>query len=533
MTEDETMIRRARRSAVLGAVLLVAVPACARQVADPVQIDRLRAHVYFLAADEMGGRAVGTDESRVAANYVASHFMGLGVNPAGDNGTYFQNFALTTGRLDERDTRLVARVGDVEHRFELGRELGYPQQSTRAAEVSGALVFAGYGVDAPEYGYNDFSSVDLSGKIAMVLTHEPQESDPGSPFKGKWHTMHAYSWYKFEQVRRAGAAGIVLVDERPHRPARVPGGPAGSHRASPLLVALPGALWDLPIFTITEEAANDLLRPSGRTIFELQEQIDRTGRPASFEVPDTTVSMRKALEGGEPIQARNVVGLLEGSDPELRDEFVVITAHYDHVGVVDGRVHPGADDNATGTAAVLEIAEAYARGGLRPRRSLLFVLFDAEEHGLLGAFHYVAHPVVPISKTVADLNIDMIGRDEDSPTWMPAAADNRNRVNVVGTLYSPDLRRAIESGNSAIGLELDYKTDADDREAWFSRSDHFAFATKSVPQVLFNTGEHGDYHTEHDTWDRVNFSKMARIVRLALATSAELADGNERPRFTP
>ena len=243
--------------------------------------------------------------------------------------------------------------------------------------------------------------------------------------------------------------------------------------------------------------------------------------------------MRKALEGGEPIQARNVVGLLEGSDPELRDEFVVITAHYDHVGVVDGRVHPGADDNATGTAAVLEIAEAYARGGLRPRRSLLFVLFDAEEHGLLGAFHYVAHPVVPISKTVADLNIDMIGRDEDSPTWMPAAADNRNRVNVVGTLYSPDLRRAIESGNSAIGLELDYKTDADDREAWFSRSDHFAFATKSVPQVLFNTGEHGDYHTEHDTWDRVNFSKMARIVRLALATSAELADGNERPRFTP
>ena len=161
----------------------------------------------------------------------------------------------------------------------------------------------------------------------------------------------------------------------------------------------------------------------------------------------------------------------------------------------------------------------------------MFLVFEAEEDGLLGAFHYVANPIVPLDKTVAVLNMDMIGRDEDSPTWNTRAADNVNGVNLIGTLYSPDMRKVVEAENRAIGLKLDYKTDADDREGWFSRSDHYPFAVKGVPVAFFNTGEHPDYHTANDTWDRINYPKMEKIVRLVYLSTRSLANSPSRPRF--
>ena len=161
----------------------------------------------------------------------------------------------------------------------------------------------------------------------------------------------------------------------------------------------------------------------------------------------------------------------------------------------------------------------------------MFLVFEAEEDGLLGAFHYIANPIVPLDKTVAVLNMDMIGRDEDSPTWNTRAADNVNGVNLIGTLYSPDMRKVVEAENRAIGLKLDYKTDADDREGWFSRSDHYPFAVKGVPIAFFNTGEHPDYHTANDTWDRINYPKMEKIVRLVYLSTRSLANSPSRPRF--
>ena len=161
----------------------------------------------------------------------------------------------------------------------------------------------------------------------------------------------------------------------------------------------------------------------------------------------------------------------------------------------------------------------------------MFLVFEAEEDFLQGAFHYVDHPIVPLDRTVAVLNMDMIGRDEDSASWNTRAEDNRNGVNLVGTLYSPDLRRVIEAQNRSISLNLDFKTDTDDRETWFTRSDHYPFAIRGVPMVLFNTGEHPDYHTANDTWDRINYPKMEKIVRLVYLTASDLAGGGDRPRF--
>ena len=180
----------------------------------------------------------------------------------------------------------------------------------------------------------------------------------------------------------------------------------------------------------------------------------------------------------------------------------------------------------------MEIAKAFVAGNVRPRRSVLFMVFEAEEQGLLGAFYYLDHPVLPLAKTIAVLNMDMIGRDEESLTWNTRASENVNGLNVIGTLYNPELRRIIDTQNQKTGLKLDYKTDADDKEGWFARSDHYPFATKSIPMVLFNTGEHPDYHTENDTWDRINYEKMVRITRLVFLSAAEVANAGLKPRFT-
>jgi Zn-dependent M28 family amino/carboxypeptidase len=279
--------------------------------------------------------------------------------------------------------------------------------------------------------------------------------------------------------------------------------------------------------------ADQLLAVAHETVESLQTGIDRTLRPHSFVIPGTIVTMKRSFTKRQLWPARNVLAVFEGSDPSLKNQFVVVSAHYDHGGVIGDRIYPGADDNASGTVAVLEIARAFVRGGIRPRRSILFIVFDAEERGVLGSGFYITHPVVSLENTVADLNMDMIGRDEESRTWNTTPEQNRQRVNIVGTLYNPELRSVIEAENRYTGLELDYKTDTQDPDRWFARSDHFLFAMKSIPMALFNTGENADYHTENDTWDKINYPKMTKIIQLVFRTSVAVANRNDRIKFTP
>jgi hypothetical protein len=532
MTANPRITRRALPSA-LG--LMLSVAAVAQRPVDLIQTSNIKAEMFFLSADEMAGRKTASHDAQIAANYIASEFLRFGLKPMGDGGTYFQNFDLVTAWPDKQDMALIARRNGVEKSYQLDHDFDFSDliESNNPATVTGPLVFLGYGVNAPEYGYNDFSGIDLHGKIALVLTHEPQESEPNSRFKGKWNTIHAYDVYKYEQIRKAGAAGLLIVREStPHRPTDNPSAPHDWSMPTPL-IALAGSMWDLPIFGITEATANELLANSGKTIATLQKSIDQSFRPQSFPVPGVEITMKKALKDREVVRARNVIALLEGSDPKLKDEYVVISGHYDHMGIVQGRIYRGADDNASGTIGVLESARAYTQGSVRPRRSILLIAFDAEEAAMLGSAYFAENPVLPLDKAAADLNMDMIGRDEETPTWKLDPDQTRKSVNLVGTLYSPDLRRTIEKNNQSIGLQLDFKTDTNDPEEWFDRSDHIIFATKSVPMVLFNTGEHRDYHTENDTWDKINYPKLEKIIRLVFLSSVDVANSDIRPRFTP
>jgi Peptidase family M28 len=505
---------------------------------DTIRADALKGHIFFLASDAMAGRDSMSHEGRIAADYIAGFFYRAGLQPVGDNNTFFQNFPMAEARIDREKTRLAARVvsktgGSLDRDYVFGLDFTMPRQGNVDISVSAPLVFAGYGITAPEYDYDDFKGVDVAGKVIMILTHEPQETDPRSRFKGAWNTVHAYNWWKPEVARQHGTAAILLVQDRvSHRPQRTASGPTNAQvRTDRGQHTLTSPFWDTPVFSVTRRVADELLAPSGRTIDQLQDAIDRAGTPQSMAVTGVNIDLRRAIKDRQVVQTRNVVGVVEGSDPVLKNEYVLVTGHYDHVGQKDQFIFHGADDNASACAAVIAMAEALTSTKERPKRSVMFLVFEAEEDGLLGAFHYVDHPIVPLDRTVAVLNMDMIGRDEDSPTWSTHAADNRNGVNVVGTLYNPDLRKVIEAENQRIGLTLDYKTDKDDREGWFSRSDHYPFAIKSVPMVLFNTGEHPDYHTANDTWDRINYPKIEKITRLVYLSAWNLANAANRPRF--
>ncbi len=495
----------------------------------------LKGHIYFLASDEMGGRDSLSHEGRIAAEYIAAFYHRAGLKPAGENNTFFQNFPMVEASLDREHSYLRAKIGPSTSRdFAMGPDFSLSRQGSADVEVTAPLVFAGYGIAAPEYNYDDFKPVDVRGKVVVVLNHEPQEHDAASRFKGKYNTVHAFNWWKPEVIRQHGAAGILIVQEKvPDRTRpRTPSGPTNAQiRTDRPAHTLTSPYLDLPFFTISREVADTLLAPSGRTIDELQDQIDKTGQPHSMAIPDVTVSMRRAIKDRTIVQTRNVAGVLEGSDPKLKDEYVLVTGHYDHVGQKGPFIYHGADDNASACAAVIAVAEAFRAAGAAPKRSLMFLIFEAEEDGLLGAWHYVNHPLVPLAQTAAVLNSDMIGRDEDDPQWNTHGDDNRNQVNVVGTLYNPDIRRVIEAQNRAVGLKLDYKTDSDDPEGWFSRSDHYPFAVKGVPMVMFNTGEHPDYHTANDTWDRINYPKIEKIARLIYLSAKDVANSAARPKF--
>lgn len=521
---------------------LLAQLALAQQGGDSVQraaqlIDqsRLRAEMHFIASRDMKGRNAGSPEGKIAAGYIAGQFGILGLKPVGDNGSYFQNFQIVRAKIDPQNTRLEATVGSASKDYLYGvdfNDASMPQHNT-PFNVTAPVVFAGYGIDAPEYHYDDFKGVDVRGKIVLVLSREPQASNPKSVFKGTWDTIYSYNWYKIQQIQKAGALGILEVTGHSRRPPRLESGPPD--------YTLPGQLkyggslttdrWDLPGFTISPEVADELLKPSGKTIADLQSSIDQNFKTDSFEIPNLKVTIQTAYSQEDVLQCRNVAGLLEGSDPQLKSQVVVLSGHYDHGGELAGRIYPGADDNASATIAVMEIARAFVRGNIHPRRSLLFIVFDAEERGLLGSWYYVDHPLLPLADTDAVLNMDMIGRDENTPTWQVPPSTALNSVNLVGTPYVPDLQRTIEAENAETHLYLDYKTDSDDREGWFARSDHFPFDTKSVPAILFTTGEQADYHTENDVWNTLDYPKYTRIVRLVFLTAAEVSNMEGRIHF--
>lgn len=485
-----------------------ALPAAVERAAQSITLDDVRRRVHVLADDSMKGRDTPSPELEQTAAYVAAEFRRFGLRPGGDSGTFIQRYAITRKVLDTATSVLVAggaRTGTLR----LGRDVAaLPFLPIPGADVSGpVLVLAGTTTDTAQR----FGGQDVRG--AWIVA--PATAGPQGP------AGLGADWASLRAAIRAGARGVIFVSDRPDSVwTRMT---ARMTRPSHALESAGPQQSEGVLLELRDAAARELLgvdaallrRTTGRTVQRLE---------------GVTLTLRPHFTVLSRITAPNTVGILEGSDPTLRNEYVLFSAHMDHVGVAaNGRCQArggdsicnGADDDASGTVAVIELAEAFAQLQPRPRRSMIFLTVSGEERGLWGSSYFADHPPLPMSQVVADVNMDMVGRN-----WT-------DTIVVIGRRHS-DLGATLERVNAA-HPELNMRAIDDiwPQENFYRRSDHYNFALKGVPILFFFNGTHPDYHQVSDQPDKIDAEKEARIARLVYYLGYEVAQASERPKWDP
>ena len=516
-----------------------AVPANLATGFNDIREDTLRADLTFLASDALQGRMSLQTGDDVAIQWIASEFAKAGLQPAA-NGSFRQPVELIEYHGDREHSYVALKRSGSEQQWKFPDAFGGYRSDV---DVTADVVFAGFGITAPELHYDDYLGIDARGKIVLIFDHEPQETDPTSIFNGTGNTRYATGRVKILNAQAHGAVGVLIVAEpnRKHpsnqeRVARIGG---GGGRSVPIpSQALADDALHTPAATISDAVAKELFATSGADPSELQAAIDRDLKPQSRALPDTQVTLHNRNASVSSGTTYNVAGLLEGSDPQLKAETILFSGHHDHNGISGTDIWHGADDNGSGTVGVIALAHALAANaarGEKPKRSLLFVVYAAEERGLLGSFYMAAHPLRPLETTRAVINFDMIGRNEtesdQTKGLIDIPADTTNRLNLIGASYSPDYNRTVEQENKYVKLDLDYRFDRDYALNIFFRSDQFPFVLHNIPAFWWFTGFHPDYHHTTDTADKINYVKMAKILRLAYLTGYKFATEATPPKF--
>ena len=484
------------------------------QTGGPFSAQEFLEPIKFLASDPLQGRGDGTKELDRAGNYIADHFRKFGLQPGGDHGKYLQPFDLIVGAKLGRKNVAVFKQGEYSEKLDLQKTF-VPLSFSASASIEAPLVFAGYGITAPEYHYDDYQGLDVSGRIVIVLRHEPQENDEHSIFAGRQLTSHSEIANKATNAKNHGAKAVVLVSDLGNHPGQ------GDELLRLDEVSGPQEM-TIPVIQVTADTVNGWLKPSGHTLEDLRQAIDKD---LSNHSTVLEASARLALTVQiERIHRRaaNVIAELPGSAPSLADQYIVVGAHYDHLGLGEhdslaplqrGQIHHGADDNASGTSGVLELADALAHAKERPRHSFVFICFAGEELGLLGSAYYSDHATFPLKRTIAMINMDMIGRVSN------------NRVYVGGTGTSPDFQKLVEDANSSTKFAMSYTASG------YGASDHTSFTVHEVPVLFFFSGLHSDYHKPSDTWDKIDAANGARVVELVWNVVHGLDALNDKPQY--
>jgi hypothetical protein len=505
---------------------------------ESIKASNLRADLTFLASDALEGRMSLERGSEVAIQWIAAEFTKAGLKPlVGDS--FLQPVPLVEYKPDRDQTFLKLRVHGVDEILHAPDATGnYPNDGI----YKGSVVFAGFGITAPELHYDDYAGIDARGKVVLVFNHEPQEDDENSVFNGKGNTRYANARAKMMIARRHGAVALLIAPDPNHKPGHERGpldSGQGGRGAVPRTPRPTQAIADedsIPVFNVSAKVADALLAATGKTASELQSQIDSKLTPVSAALGDDEAELHVVSAMRKRQLSYNVVGMVEGSDPRLKAETILFSAHYDHDGMaINGAIYHGADDNGSGTVGIVALAQAFAMNPVKPKRSLVFAVFAAEERGLLGAYYYAAHPLRPLETTRAQINFDMIGRNEaDSAQThglIDIASDTSNEVNIIGTKYSPDYRAAVVRSNELVGLHLSYKWDEDTVLSVLFRSDQYPMLMHDVPAMWWFTGFHPDYHQVTDTADKINYAKMEKILKLAYVTGFDFGDAANPPKF--
>jgi Peptidase family M28/PDZ domain len=560
-------------AALLLALPIAPLPGADLDVKTAAVVSRLTTDLKYLASDDLEGRGVGTKGLDKAAEYVREQFEKAGLDVTRVNGGAYHKFTMTTGtKLGKSNT--LAFVGKGGKTISLKYDVDFRTCSfARSGKFDGGIVFLGYGVDAPDLDYSDYDGVDLEGKVAVIMRRTPQQGNPHSTFglrdnRGRYGALIR----KYREAFSRGATAVLLVNDpystrreaqrrtklmaaakdatvkaaedleaaeaaRPKNPNKI----AAARKTLSESVArirnlrriISGNVDELfkfgyggnssrskdprPIFQITQAACDRLLKAGlNKSLEGLEAAIDKEQKPHSIVVAGWSGRGEASVEPVEE-QVKNVIGVLEGEGP-LADETVIIGAHYDHLGRgkygsrTPGEIHNGADDNASGTVSLIELARRLAARKKKLPRRVVFIAFTAEELGLIGSAKYAEKPVFPLKQTVAMFNMDMVGRLRD------------RKMTVFSVGSSPRWKPLLEKYGNGFKLSL--------QNQLFGRSDHASFVRKGVPSIHFFTNTHSDYHRPTDDWQKVNFEGMANVVDLIEKVVLETVETKERPKFT-
>ncbi|NNE55467.1 MAG: M28 family peptidase [Flavobacteriales bacterium] len=494
----------------------------AMQYAATITKADLQKHLKIIASDEFEGRETGELGQKKAAKYIADYFRSLEIPPSIDRG-YYQVYPL------KKESSLESKLMVGDQTFNFVDDFFFWLGFSGGDYSSDQIVFVGYGIDHENYSdYNALKNQDLTGKVVMLLDGDPYDSDGNSLITGKSKMSDwGNDWRKKREVAQSkGAKAVMIV--KPNYKAQV--GRVKYFLENPgLTLDYPEKRGDavIPAAFIAPEVA-DAVFAAGKfkSLEKIKKTIKKKGKSVTREM-DVTVNL-KVVRDAEEVKAENVLAFIEGTDPELKEEVVVITAHYDHVGVnKEGEVFNGADDDGSGTVTALELAEAFQKAkkeGNGTRRSILIMTVSGEEKGLLGSEWYSEFPIYPLENTVANLNIDMIGRtDKDH--------EDPNYIYLIGSdKLSTELHAISEEANSVYtGLELDYTYNhPDDPNRFYYRSDHYNFARKGIPVIFYFSGVHEDYHKPGDDEEKIMYDKMVTIGHLIFHTAWQLANQDKR-----
>lgn len=496
----------------------------------------LESHVSFIASPLLKGRINGGEGLEIAARYLVTQAKLIGLKPV-DGSSYFQPYNVIEKLIDNEKT-IVRVIAGKKDTIKLSQPL-FQLFPTGPSDftVEGDVVFAGYGIKIDKYNYNDFEGISTDGKILLVMNRAPSSED------GKKFLFEGTPWSSFMSVQvklstlMYSRAKAILIVSDPKSGFRAfdeqyPG-ISGQLNSSMSLGGEKTMVMDFPgipkIIFIHRDIADELLKGTGYSLEELQKTIDSELKSHSFAIRDKKISITEVSRTKEKV-LKNVAAYIEGRDQVLKNEIVIFSAHYDHIGEQGGMINTGADDDASGCAALLSIAEAFQSLDQKPLRSILFLWVSGEEVGLFGSKSYVNNPLFPLQNTVADLNMDMIGRVKgvaDSTDETPMSGPET--VFVITDNQSKELQNIAEEADRKSVLNFDYSLSGKDHPLQlFQRSDHFNFVKNDIPVLFFTTGLHSDYHTPGDVIEKIDFKKMELITKTMYEIGLTIANKRNR-----
>jgi Zn-dependent M28 family amino/carboxypeptidase len=519
-----------------------------------ITTDVVKGQLEFLASDWMEGRAVGTKGEYLAGDYIASMFKVYGIQPFGDEAmpnfsgrrrmptgpptrekTYFQSFSLIQYEPGEEQTfSVISSSANSESSVEFGFRTDFFVRTGSTGQTAKApVVFVGYAFEDLGKGYSDLSKINLKGKIAVIMSGFPGHRDTTSAAYKKFlpedrNARFSIERNKMEKLEKAGAIAIIIVNPTsdpmiswaqnqiyPVKGAYYEADkPLGSYYDYQLTMPADSLTGNIPTFTVTQRLANEIIKGTGLNFSEFEKNVAEKMIPNSRELSGKLIAFRTTVKS-EVIKARNVLGIIEG---EKKDEFIVVGAHYDHLGKFDGFTFNGADDNGSGTVGMMTIAKAFMATGKKPEKSVIFAAWTGEEKGLFGSYYFVREATKKKMNIVLNLNYDMIARDSETDSA-------KNKADMSYTKAYAGIEEITKKNVSFYNINLDMAYRGSERAS--GGSDHAPFAQAGIPYFYFMAAMHPDYHQPSDDISKINWEKMTNIIRLGFLNTWQFANSNQ------